>query len=141
MKTILTAFCLYFGLFDFVHADDQMASRKMALDVIRWVRHGSDQFSAKYADQALFAKKKKFVLCGKIFDDMAKTNHLPEGYTLITVDEIKNIDWSQIGMIYIGDKYPDGGYRVSASLGPLGMTGYRIIPQADGYKVKDDGGS
>lgn len=113
----------------------------MAFDVIQWVRHGSEKFRGKYADQALFAKKKSIVLYGKVFEQMAKDDKLPKGYTLVADKDLKDIDWKVTGLISILDRSPSGGYEVHASLGPLGMCAYTITPDGRGYRVRSAGGS
>ncbi|GAA5118864.1 hypothetical protein JIN84_22535 [Luteolibacter yonseiensis] len=142
MKLILplltAAFC---SLHPVAGADAPLPSKKLALDVIEWARHGSNRFTARYSDQSLFAKKKNFVLYGEIFEKMARNGELPEGYSLVTNETLGKVDWSATGMISVGKQSPEGGFEVKLALGPLGMCAYRIIPQEGGYKVRSDGGS
>ena len=141
MRALLIAVIATFGALSSAPARDELPSEEMALDVIQWVRHGSDKFRGKYADQVLFAKKKRFVLYGKVFERMAKDNKLPKGYTLVTDKDLKDIDWKVTGLISILDQLPGGGYEVHASLGPLGMCAYGITPDGDSYRVRSEGGS
>ncbi len=122
-------------------AEAPLPSKELALDVIQWVRHGSDKFSSKYADQKLFAKKKNFVLYGKVFEKMAKDGDLPKGYSLVTDATLKDVDWTTTGLISVLDSLPDGGFEVHGSLGPLGMCAYGISPKGESYRVKSMGGS
>lgn len=131
----------FFGALLPTKAGEPLPSKEMARDVTQWVRHGSGKFRGKYADQALFSKKKNFVLYGKIFEQMAKEKELPEGYSLVTDKDLKNIDWNTTGLISITDRLPGGGWMVAASPGPLGRCAYSITPQKDGYRVRDEGGS
>lgn len=141
MRSILLAVLVFFGIVSSSAADEILPSEKMALDVIQWVRHGSEQFRGKYADQALFAKKKTFVLYGKIFTQMAKDGKLPKGYTVVADKDLKDIDWKETGLISILDGSPACGYEVHASLGPLGMCAYTIVADENGYRVRSTGGS
>ena len=141
MRSILVAVIVIFAGVSSAVADETLPSEKMALDVIQWVRHGSEKFRGKYADQALFAKKKNFVLYGKVFEQMAKANKLPKGYSLVADKDLKDIDWKVTGLISILGRAPNGGYEVHASLGPLGMCAYIITPDGNGYRVRSAGGS
>ena len=141
MRSFLVAVMAIFVAVSSVAAEEAIPSEKMALDVIQWVRHGSEKFGGKYADQTLFAKKKRFVLYGKVFEQMAKDNKLPKGYTLVTDKDLEKIDWKVTGLISILDPLPSGGYEVHASLGPLGMCAYSITPDGDRYRVRSEGGS
>ena len=141
MKSILVAVLVVFAAVSSAAADGALPSEKMALDVIQWVRHGNEKFRGKYADQALFAKKKEFVLYGKVFAQMAKDGKLPKGYTVVADKDLKDIDWKVTGLISILDGSPDGGFEVHASLGPLGMCAYTITPDENGYRVRSTGGS
>ena len=86
-------------------------------------------------------KKKKFVLYGKVFEKMAKDGDLPKGYSVVTDETLKDVDWSTTGMIAINGELPDGGFEVDIRTSPLGMLGYRIVPQDGRYKVYGNGGS
>ena len=140
-RALLIAVFATFAALTSAPARDELPSDEMALDVIQWVRHGSDKFRGKYADQVLFAKKKKFVLYGKVFERMSKDNKLPKGYNLVTDQDLKGIDWKVTGLISILDQSPSDGYEVHASLGPLGTCAYSIKPDGDGYRVRSEGGS
>jgi hypothetical protein len=141
MKFLLVTVLVVFGAVSSATADGAVPLERMALDVIQWIRHGNEKFHSKYNDQPLFAKKKVFVLYGKVFEQMAKEGKLPEGYKVFGDKDIKKIDWKFTGAISISDDSLDGGYVVHASLGPLGMSEYLITPEENGYRVRFVGGS
>ena len=86
-------------------------------------------------------KKKNFVLYGKVFEKMAEDGDLPKGYSVVTDETLKVVDWSTTGMIAINPELPEGGFGVNIRTSPLGMCGYRIVLQDGRYKVHDNGGS
>lgn len=122
-------------------AEELLAPRSMALDVIEWARHGSPKFNHAHVDRALLTKKTKIVLYGEVFEELEKEGRLPKGYVVIRGDEILKVDWKTTGLISIGRAFPEGGFEASVSTGPLSMIGYRIVPVKDGYKVYSNGGS
>ena len=135
--TIITVLLLCAEVFAINELGREGISDELTLgnDVILWVTQGNDKFNMPYSNRSQVSSKDEIFLIGPAFESIDKTGCLPNNCKVVQQVDPKTIDWERQCIVSLSQRYEDGSYVLSVTIGTLGRTIYRIMIVDQKYRV------